>query len=96
MLTLMSSADSLSAFPRRWYLRALAGIALFAVSPLLLAAFVQLEMGWLSLLTFPLASLMLAIWLIVLFIHRARWNARARGPDVGQRRRHGFWSARSR
>jgi len=49
------------------------------------------------LLTFPLAGLMLAIWLIVLLIHRARWNAPVRGPDApGQRRRHGFWSARIR
>jgi len=93
----MSSAGSLSAFPRRWYVRALAGIALVAVSPFILAI-VVLELGWLFLLTFPLAGLMLVIWLIVLIIHRAWWNARAnRDPGApGQARRQGLWSARIR
>jgi uncharacterized RDD family membrane protein YckC len=94
----MSSAGAPSAFPRRWYVRALAGIALAAVSPLILAAVVQLELGWLFLLTFPLAGLMLVIWLIVLIIHRAWWNGRAnRDPDApSQARRQSFWSARIR
>jgi hypothetical protein len=63
-----------------------------------LAAVVQLELGWLFLLTFPLAGLMLVIWLIVLIIHRAWGNARA-NPDphaTGQARRQGFWSPRIR
>jgi hypothetical protein len=67
-----------------------------AVSPLILAAFVQLELGWLFLLTFPLAGLMLAIWLVVLVIQGARWNTRANRDGPRQGRRQGFWSARSR